>query len=101
MKRTAIALAAALGAVGLLPGCADRYADGPPAAYADLDYDAWYDGYCGPFQGGFWAGDGAFWYDDERHHFHRDAGTHFRRQPDVGAHFQHIQGHAPQIHGGR
>jgi hypothetical protein len=91
MKLRSIAIA--LGAASLLSACAHTYMDGPPLAYADVDYDGWYDGFYGPFNGGFWGANDRFFFDDGAHHFRPDMGGHFRHQDGGG--FQHIQGHAP------
>jgi hypothetical protein len=90
MKIRSIAIA--IGAAGLLTACAHGYMDGPPSAYADLDYDGWYDGYYGPFNGGFWGPQGRFFYNDGQH-FRPDMAGHFSHQGGAG--MQHIQGHAP------
>jgi hypothetical protein len=89
---------AALGAVLLLSACAETALDEPPSAYADVDYDGWYDGYYGPFVGGFWGPHDRFYYDDGQHHFHPDRGGHFRHAGGGG--MQAIHGHAPMHLGG-
>ncbi len=93
MRSTLVALSAAI----LLSACAESALDEPPAAYADVDYDGWYDGFYGPFQGGFWGPHDRFYYDDGQHHFHPDRGAHFRHS--AGGGFQSIHGHAP-VHAG-
>ena len=100
MKPSTLALLAALGATTALCGCADEYAYGPPAPYADVGYTGYYDDYYGPFYGGYWGPNGYFFYSDrDGRHFHRDAGHHFR--PRGGAGFHPIQGHAPPAGHGR
>ena len=94
LRSALVALSAAL----LLSACAETALDGPPSAYADVDYDGWYDGYYGPFQGGFWGPHDRFYYDDGQHHFHADRGGHFSHV--AGAGMQAIHGHAPAHAGG-
>ena len=64
------AVALALG----LAGCAtDEHYYGPPAPYADVDYDAYYDGSYGPFYGGYWGpGDQFYYWSQDHRHYHRD-----------------------------
>ena len=94
MKRTALV---AIAAAGLLTACAENVLDEPPSAYADVDYDGWYDGSYGPFLGGFWGPHDRFYYDDGHHRFHPDKAGHFRHSG--GGAFQPIHAHAP-MHGG-
>jgi hypothetical protein len=85
------AVALALG----LAGCAtDEHYYGPPAPYADVDYDAYYDGSYGPFYGGYWGpGDQFYYWSQDHRHYHRDVGGHFQRQGRSG--FNPVRGHAP------
>ena len=100
MKLRPIALAGAFVIMAVLPACAvDEAYYGPPAPYADVDYDAYYDGYYGAFNGGYWGPGGNFYYWSPDHmHYHRDAGVHFRRQGAGG--FNAVRGHAPAPAGG-
>ncbi|HEV2365880.1 MAG TPA: hypothetical protein VGS12_16945 [Caulobacteraceae bacterium] len=94
MRVPVIALAAAMGLALGVGACADEYAYGPYGPYADVGYTAYYDGYYGPYVGGYWAGDGSFYYWDGAHQrYDRDRSRHFRRHADSG--FSPIQGHAP------
>ncbi len=94
-----IALTGAFAVVAGLTACAmDEAYYGPPAPYADVDYDAYYDGYYGSFYGGYWGPGGNFYYWDQGHrHYHRDAGSHFRREGAGG--FNSVRGHAPAAAG--
>jgi len=76
IQKTAAALL--LGAT-MLSGCATY--DG--FAYGGY-YDGYYDNYYGPYIDGYWANDGFFWYRGPDHIYHRDDGSHFRRQPFTG-----------------
>jgi hypothetical protein len=89
---------AVLSAAILLSACAENALDEPPSAYADVDYDGWYDGFYGPFVGGFWGPHDRFYYDDGGRHFHPDRGGHFRHSGGPG--LQAIHGHAPMHMGG-
>jgi len=95
MKLRPIALAGAFVIMAGLTACAgDEHYYGPPAPYADVDYDAYYDGYYGAFNGGYWGPGGNFYYWSPDHmHYHRDAANHFRRQGAGG--FNAVRGHAP------
>ena len=80
----------------LLGACADErysaaYVGGGPVA---VGYDGYYDDYYGPFNDGYWAGDGYFYFADRDGHFRRDDGRHFRRGTAQGFHPVHGQGHA-------
>ena len=97
-------LAAWIGAVALAGGlpaaCAgDVGYYGPDAPYADVDYDGYYDGAYGPFNGGYWGPNDRFYYWNAAHgHYHADSGGHFRRAAAPG--FSAIHGHAPAARGG-
>ena len=99
MKVSALAAAAAVGTALLLGGCVDEYAYGPPVGYASVDYVGYYDGYDGPYDYGFWAPSGYFYYSDRNGRFHRDVGGHFSHTAGQGLHA--ISGHAPGPHGHR
>jgi len=75
------------GAVALLLGaCADEhgyYHGGFGYAYG-APMDVWYDGFYGPYPGGYWDGD-AFVYLDRSGAFGRDRGGHFRHERFHGA----------------
>ena len=95
--KPSLLIAAALGTLALSACASDDeyyYGYGPPMGYADLDYSGWYDGYYGPFVGGYWAPGGVFYYYD-RHsgRYHRDHGHHFSRERAPG--YNPIHGHAP------
>jgi hypothetical protein len=47
-------------------------------------YDGYYDNFYGPYISGYWASDGLFWYRGGDHIYHRDDGSHFRRQRFTG-----------------
>lgn len=58
---------------------------------ADVDYDAYYDGYYGPIYDGYWSDDGMFIYQaSEGGHWMRGDATHFRHDTATG--FNHIHG---------
>jgi hypothetical protein len=84
-------------AVVLLAGCAaevgpDHVAVGVAVGpVADVDYDAYYDGFYGPIYDGYWGDDGVFIYQtSEGGHWVRGDATHFRREAANG--FNHIHG---------
>lgn len=86
--------------IGPLAACADNeYAARGPGGGVDVayvngpvGYDAYYDGYYGPFHDGYWSNDGYFYYSDaEGHPYRRDVDHHFRRDQPGGFH---------PIHGG-
>jgi hypothetical protein len=80
----------------LLAGCAAHVgpvgvAVGGPIA--DVDYDAYYDGYYGPIYDGYWGDDGVFIYrTSDGGHWMRGDTTHFRHDTATG--FNHIHGTA-------
>lgn len=101
MKLRLAALAGGLALGMALSACAydDGYY-GPSAAYANVDYVAWYDGFYGPFYGGYWGPRGRFYYWDQAHHrYHRDVGHHFAHGNMPG--FNAVHGRAPPPAGGR
>jgi hypothetical protein len=61
----------------LLGACADHDRDQVGVRGGDY-YDAYYDGSYGGFHDGYWGNDGAFYYADGNHNWHRDDGNHFR-----------------------
>ncbi len=74
-----------------LAGCAD---DGYESrGFLGIDFGSsssvWYDGYYGPYPGGYWSG-GIFLYPDGRGSYRRDEGSHFRRR-----HFENAQRYKP------
>jgi hypothetical protein len=96
-------LAAWIGAVVLAGGLGACAGDvgyyGPEPAYADVDYDGFYDGFYGPFNGGYWGPNGFYHWNPGHQHYHFDNGAHFRRQAAPG--FSAIHGHAPAARGAR
>ena len=81
---------AAIAGLGLLGGCLDDYMGPPPPPPAAVDsYDAWYDGYYGPIQDGYWDGDSFYYRDYEGGRWLRDRGHHFRHDSAPG--FRRIQ----------
>lgn len=51
----------------------------------EADYLGYYDGYYGPFIGGYWADDGFFYYySDRSRRYHRDELRHYRRHSFEG-----------------
>jgi hypothetical protein len=73
----------------LLAGCGGPSSGSVSVAAGDY-YDGYYDGFYGPFNDGYWGGDGFFWYSDAGHRLHRDDGRHFRRVAATG--FNHVRG---------
>ena len=51
----------------------------------------YYDGYYGPYGGGYWARDGYFYYLNRHHRYVRDTHRHFRRHDFDGSHRVHGQ----------
>lgn len=80
-------LAIALAAAGLLSACAGAYAGG---SFADFGPDAWYDGFYGPYAGGYWGSEGRFYYGDGHHGFRPDMAGHFQHHGGGG--FAHVHG---------
>jgi hypothetical protein len=80
MRKLAIAICGATAAVALC-GCAegDYFGPGPRYASAAGPMDVWYDGFYGPFGGGYWDGD-SFFYHHPDGRFLRDEGQHFRHE---------------------
>jgi len=77
-------------AVMLLSAC-ETYDDGYGYSghryYSDVSspYDVWYDGYYGPYLGGYWGTDGVFFYSDRTGNWLRDDAGHFRHDRWAGA----------------
>jgi hypothetical protein len=73
----------------LLSAC-ETYDDGyyGHRYYSDVSgpYDVWYDGYYGPYVGGYWGDGGVFYYSDRHGGWLRDEGGHFRHDRWEGAH---------------
>ena len=55
-------------------------------------YDGYYDGTYGAFNDGYWGNDGAFYYADGEHNWHRDDSNHFRRDSGDGSTWAQIHG---------
>ena len=77
-------LIAALGVAAALSACAS---DGSSLTYAGDNQNAYYDGFYGPFNGGYWGSAGDFRYfdlgamryrRDRQHHFRRDAANGYQ-----------------------
>lgn len=75
MKRTWMAAAAALA----LTACADGYGYGGGGL-------AYYDGFYGPFDDGYWRHGGFYYRSEAGRPYVRDEGGHFRRGPAPGFH---------------
>ena len=89
MKTILLAALVAGGAL-IMSGCADEgyYHHGPMA----VGYAGYYDDAYGPFNDGYWADDGFFYYSTGGdRHYRRDDAHHFRR--DGGTGFHPVQGH--------
>jgi hypothetical protein len=98
MRTRTFALIVSVLAAADLAGCAEYYDQGPYGPYAGVEYDAFYDGYYGPFNGGYWGPGGYFFYADrDGRRFHRDQAGHFRHQGGQG--FNPIHGRAPPARG--
>jgi hypothetical protein len=76
MKR--LALNIAIAALMALAGCADEYGSRGFFGISLSSNSVWYDDYYGPYPGGYWSGDGVFFYSDRRGNYQRDDGGHFR-----------------------
>ncbi len=78
--KTGLLAALSLLAVTALAGCAAD--EGYGAGFYGPPYGGgvYYDGYYGPYPGGYWGDDGFFYYDDGDGRFDRDEGHHFRHQ---------------------
>ena len=89
--KTLIKLLPAAGMAGLLlGGCAYRDHD-RMGARGDY-YGGYYDGSYGAFNDGYWGNDGAFYYSDGQHNWHRDDGNHFRRTRGDGSNWAEVRG---------
>jgi hypothetical protein len=79
MIRNLIVAAAAL----LLTGC--EYFSGAdiPAGGSFYATDVLYDGFYGPFHGGYWGADGHYWYLDSANAWQRDDDGHFRHNSSL------------------
>ncbi len=93
MRRLAVVMLSVLAAAAA--GCADDYGGsvGYGASYYGPGYygpgDVYYDGFYGPYPGGYWGDGGIFFYSDGHGRHHRDDGHHFRHQPFP--HSEHFQ----------
>ncbi len=78
-------------------GCADY---GPHDRMAMAGgYDGYYDDFYGPYNDGYWGGDGYFYYSDHPGHFNRDEAHHFRRDAASGFHGVRAHPAPPAGHG--
>ncbi len=92
MKKLAAALGAVL-ALSMLGACATGFYDGDHHQGDAYYSDAYYDDFYGPYNDGYWASDGAFYYRDAADHpYVRDDAKHFRHE-NAGTGFHHIQAH--------
>jgi hypothetical protein len=94
MKRTLLAVAAALA----VSGCAENMGYGP---YFGGDM-AYYDDSYGPFYNGYWGHDGSFYYSAGRGRpYVRDSGGHFRHDMPGGG-YHGVRTHSGWVggHGG-
>ena len=80
MKKT-LTFLSAVAAVTMLAGCASDGYYGTRASYSV----GYYDGYYGPYPGGYWRGD-YFYYLGPDRHYHRDVHHHFRHRDFSGGH---------------
>jgi hypothetical protein len=83
-------------AAAMFAGCAAHVGPGGVGVavvgpVADVDYDAYYDGFYGPIYDGYWGDDGMFLYrTGEGGQWRRGDATHFRHDTATG--FNHIHG---------
>jgi hypothetical protein len=84
-----VLIAASILVLTVAAGCGDDYDNGEYAdnGYAVVapDYDVYYDGFYGPYPGGYWGDDGYFYYSDDHGGYLRDDGHHFRHERFEGA----------------
>ncbi|HEY1880195.1 MAG TPA: hypothetical protein VGG68_09705 [Caulobacteraceae bacterium] len=93
LSRLLIVSAAAAMFAGCTAHLGPGYAGVVVGPVADVDYDAYYDGYYGPIYDGYWGDDGVFIYrTNEGGHWMRGDTTHFRHDTATG--FNHIRGTA-------
>lgn len=96
---------AKLGLALILPltlgACYDAYGPGPGFAGGPPVYDAYYDGFYGPFGDGYWGPRNVYYYRDGRGRFRPDHAGHFRRDAGPGFNAVHGTGTRPAPHGGR
>jgi hypothetical protein len=81
-------------------GCADHansVALGVEEPYGGYPYDGYYDDFYGPFDDGYWGGDGFFYFSDGRGGFRRDDGNHFRHEAGGGFHGIHSHPGGPRV----
>ena len=78
MRKFTPVFGAAATAIILLTGCASGGGAGGAYVAGNGGYDVWYDGFYGPYPGGYWDGDGFLYYSDRDRGYHRDDGNHFR-----------------------
>jgi len=86
-----ILLLAALGGAMALSACATN--GGYVGAGGGYDYaspadDVWYDGYYGPYGGGYWGDGGLFFFRGQDGHYYSDKANHFQHHTFTnGQHF--------------
>ena len=81
MRKT-LAILCAAAAMTMLAGCVTS--NGYP--HGRVSYTiGYYDGFYGPYAGGYWS-NGYFYYLGRDRHYHRDDGHHFRRNNFAGGH---------------
>jgi hypothetical protein len=85
-------LVPALAATLLLAACAYGPPGAAPVQVAGVpdNYEAYYDGFYGPFADGYWGDDANFYFQDSGHHWVRDDGQHFRHAGETG--FSRVHG---------
>lgn len=86
MRRTALAFLSLLAVAGTA-GCAAGYHHGRDTYGPEAD--VYYDGFYGPYPGGYWGDGGVFFYSDGHGGYRRDGDGHFRaRAFEHGEHFR-------------
>ena len=108
MKRAMIGVAALLALTGcVVVGPGGGGGPGPggagpgPGPGPVVSYDAYYDGFYGAFDDGYWGPDGGFYYRRGVDHVYvRDYGNHFRRGPVGGYRGVRFHGGGSRPNGG-